>query len=126
MSTVKQILAEFTPKLEAAIRAEALETVKATLSKSSFAPKPIVVRAARAKKPAAVGVKRTPEDIAQVAGKLLGVITNNGAEGANAEGLKATLGVDLKTIQLPLKQLLAEKRIKKTGHKRSTRYFAKA
>lgn len=79
--------------------------------------KRVVARAARA-----AGTKRSAEDIEKTANAILVFVNEN--PGSGAEAIRKALDVDLKTIELPIKKLLASKSIKKRGVKRATKYYS--
>jgi hypothetical protein len=69
---------------------------------------------------AAKRVRRTAQDIAREADRL--VVAIKAKPGSTAEQLKAS--TKIAAPELAIKQLLAAKRIRKTGEKRATKYFA--
>jgi hypothetical protein len=135
MSNVQSVISEFTSKLEVAIRADALSAITAQLN-SQLGGKPISQLVAKAPAPAPVngtpvrarksrkGSKRTPAELAATQKKIQSAIVASGKAGMSAEQVQKALGVELSVIQLPITKLLGEKAIRKTGQKRSTRYFA--
>lgn len=80
------------------------------------------VKAAKvAKAKGAHGPKRSPEEIAATVSQVLAYIAAN--PGSGAEAIKHALNVELATIELPIKKLLASKAIKRRGQKRATKYY---
>jgi hypothetical protein len=69
-----------------------------------------------------VGGRRSPDDLAALTESLLKEITANPGQGI--EAITKNLGVRSAETVLPIKKLLKDKQIKKTGEKRSTKYFA--
>lgn len=140
MSNVQSVIAEFSAKLEAAIRTDALEQITARLT-GAAAPaakpaaksnqlegrgivvlaKPVKPKKASAKKGSPK--KRTPEELEKTTSAVRRVI--DAGKGVSAEQIKKELGVELPEIQLPIAKLLEAKLIKKTGQKRATRYFTR-
>lgn len=68
-------------------------------------------------------VRRSPSQLAEVADRIVAELGRHRG-GRRAEELRATLKLARSVIARPLALLLAERRIRKTGHKRSTTYFA--
>jgi hypothetical protein len=66
---------------------------------------------------------RTREQVAAIGEKILGALRKV-KDGLRAEELRAKVGLARAEIQRPIAQLLAEGRLRKTGEKRSTVYFA--
>lgn len=69
----------------------------------------------------AAGAKRSAEAIEKTASAIAEFVKGN--PGSGAEAIRKALDVDLKTIELPIKKLLASKSIKKRGVKRATKYY---
>jgi len=67
------------------------------------------------------GQKRTPEQIASVAKKVLEAIVKE--PGLNAEGLRDLLGIPTKELQTPLARLFDDSKIAYEGQARGTRYY---
>lgn len=119
-----------------AVRA-ALGDAKAPVAKASRAPKaraaakPAPAAKSAAKRPAAPakpaaargrkkGQKRDPRDLAALVERLAGYINAN--PGQRIEQINNALGVPTKDLTLPIKKLLAGKRISSKGEKRATTY----
>ena len=89
--------------------AKAVKAVKATISAApKAAPAP----------PGSRG-RRTPQDLAAEADRL--IVAIKAKPGSTVEQLK--LATKISSPEIPVKNLLASKRITKTGEKRATRYF---
>jgi hypothetical protein len=73
--------------------------------------------------PRAKGEKRDPADIVALVEKLARYIATN--PGQRIEQINKSLGVPTSELTLPIKKLLAKKRIKTRGHKRATTYWPK-
>ena len=84
--------------------------------KSTRAPKPLAAPAKRA-----AGEKRTPRLLEQLTSGLHDYIKSNA--GQNVEQISRALGTPTRELALPLRKLLAGKRISSKGQKRATRYF---
>ena len=72
----------------------------------------------------AKGQKRKPRELAALEARLAAHIDSH--VGNRIEQIAGHMGVKTKDLALPVKKLLAAKRIKTTGHKRATRYFPRA
>jgi hypothetical protein len=69
------------------------------------------------------GAKRDPEELERLTDKLLSYIKSN--DGQRIEQIGEALGVKTKELALPAKKLIAGKKIRTTGTRRATKYFAK-
>lgn len=127
-ATIRQKIESFVAEIETLARQAALEAVQAALGGGapSAAPARAVRRAApsapRKPTPRANGGKRTPEQVAGDADRILAFVKSN--EGCSAQQIQAGLGLSKKDVALPLLRLREEQRLKITGQKRGTRYFA--
>jgi len=79
--------------------------------------------AAVVRKAATVGgrVKRSEDELSKLRQRILSWVISN--EGHGAEAMSAGLHMSVKELTLPVRQLLAEKKIRKEGNARSTVYF---
>ncbi len=66
--------------------------------------------------------KRTPEDVAKMGEAVVAYVAKN--PGVSVEQIKKALGVATKELQLPIVRMIAAKKLKTTGQKRGTKYFA--
>lgn len=129
-ATIRQKIESFVAEIETLTRQAALEAVLAALGGGApvAAPARAVRRAApsapRKPAPRAKGGKRTPEQVAADADRILAFVKEN--DGCSAQQIQAGLGLSKKDVALPLLRLRDEKRLKITGQKRGTRYFAGA
>jgi hypothetical protein len=83
-----------------------------------------VSRAAVSKRAAAKrapGEKRPPAELTKLVDKLGEYIKAN--PGRRMESIGKALGMPTRELNLPIKKLLAAKRIRSEGHKRATEYF---
>src|SRR5262245_59407708 len=81
-------------------------------------------RAARALKPARKkGEKRSKEELLTVTQRVLEHIRANSGQGV--EQIAKELQTSTKELSLPLRKLLAEKKIVSKGEKRATKYFSR-
>jgi hypothetical protein len=69
----------------------------------------------------ASGEKRPPAELAKLTDKLGDYIKSN--PGRRMEAIGKALGLPTRELNLPIKKLLAAKRVKTQGHKRATEYF---
>ena len=122
MTTIESTRAAY----EAAIRADERARILATLNGVTAKPSREQKWRTRAEKAAdrRKGQKRDPatlrqtvEDLAKEIGRL---------PGKRIEQIAAQMGEPTRDLALPVKKLIAAKRIKTTGHKRATRYFPRA
>ncbi|MBL8800492.1 MAG: hypothetical protein JNN27_00730 [Planctomycetes bacterium] len=120
----------FTADLANLVRAAALEAVTSALGAptapakrgpgrpvKSGTPSPIVAPKRRGKR-----AKRTPEDVAKMGDAVVAYVAKN--PGQSVEQIKKALGVEKKDLQLPIVRMIAAKKLKTTGQKRGTKYFA--
>ena len=78
-------------------------------------------RRAAATKSRATGEKRSPEDLAKTMEMVHVAIRNS--PGMGVEQLGTRLEVSTKALALPIRKLLAVKRIRSEGQKRATKYY---
>ena len=131
-STIDQLATGFAQAVLAAIRQASLEDILAESgrgsTRSSAAPKassaPAAAPAAARKRRGGRLARRSPEQIAAVVDSIVSAL-QKASSGLRSEQLQKTLGLDKKEITGPLNEALAAKKIRKTGQKRSTTYFAK-
>lgn len=117
----------FVQELDSLIRAAALDAVRGALGGgvSTTAPTRATRRAApvvRKAAPQTRGGKRTPEQVAGDAAKVLAYVKSNA--GCSVEQIGKALGLATKELALPILKLRAERSVRTTGQKRGTRYFA--
>ena len=79
-----------------------------------------VVPAASSQSAARSGGRRSSTDVANLAGALLAHLEKH--PGQRGEEIAAALETDTRTIRLPLKKLIEEKRVKTKGVARGTSY----
>jgi len=126
-SEIQSRVSAFAAELVAIVRASALEVVQEALgdavtpravrggAKLSLAPK---AAASRGK-----GAKRDPQAIEALTNQLGAFIKKN--PGQRIEQIGKELGIPTKELALPVKKLLAGKRISTKGQKRATTYFGR-
>lgn len=69
------------------------------------------------------GSKRSPKQLENITNKLLAHIKGN--PGQRIEEVAGHIGIRTKELTLPVKKLVAEKKIYKKGEKRATTYFGR-
>ena len=68
------------------------------------------------------GIKRTSADLDRIGERLMAYVADN--PGLRIEQINKSLGTSTRDLQLPIRKLIADGRLKTKGHKRSTQYFA--
>jgi hypothetical protein len=113
-------VAQATPATKAVAAAPATKAAAATpATKTVAAVKP--VKGPASKKPA-FGEKRPPAELAKLTERLGEYIKAH--PGLRIESIGKALSTPTKELSLPVKKLLAGKRIRSEGQKRATEYFA--
>jgi hypothetical protein len=69
------------------------------------------------------GVKRDPQELAQLTDSLYSHIQSN--PGQRIEEIARAMGTSTKELNLPAKKLIQSKQVKTRGHKRATQYYPK-
>lgn len=69
------------------------------------------------------GEKRTAQQLARITEQVYNHIKSNGGHGV--EQIAKALATSTKEVTLPIRKLLAEKKIGSKGQKRATRYFSR-
>lgn len=131
-TTIEQLAKSFADGVLTAIRTASLEDILAESGRggSRAAVAAMGARAPAAKAPAAKKGKggrlarRSPEQLAQVVTAIVSAL-EKAKSGLRSEELQRTLGLSKKEITGPINEALAGKKIRKTGERRSTTYFAK-
>jgi hypothetical protein len=126
-AAILEAVESFVEQLKVLIRQAALESVHAALNGGGEASRggAEAVRTAKAPMPkgSKKGAKRTPEELDVLVKKFHSYVGKN--PGQRIEQIGIGLGVSTKTLVLPVKKLVGEKRIGTKGQKRATTYFAK-
>jgi hypothetical protein len=68
----------------------------------------------------ATRVKRTPEDISKIADKIEAYVRDN--PGTRIDAVAKAIKKNTKELQLPVRKLIEEKRVRTEGQKRATEY----
>jgi len=135
----------FVSELSSLIRRQALEAVENVLKKGEHGghaapvrrgpgrpPKSAAAVGRPAKAPAVkplaaskrrAGEKRTPQALAQITEQVYNYIRSNGGQGV--EQIAKALQTSTKELTLPIRKLIADKKISSKGQKRATRYSAR-
>lgn len=125
---VQALVADFADKLTGLVRAAALEDVLATL-RGGLAPRrgpgrPRGAKSAPAARSTGGGKRgrRSSANLEQMSANLLAHVTKH--PGQRGEQIAQALRTDVTTMRLPMKKLIAEKKIKTKGQRRGMMYFA--
>jgi hypothetical protein len=124
---IQSLVESFANELSQIVRRAALEEVHAKLSLviGEVSPKhraPGRPRGARTGKRGRPG-KFTPEQLQKHGASILALVRKS--PGARSEQLSAAMKMDAATLRIPLKALIAAKKIRVKGQKRGTTYFAR-
>ncbi len=71
----------------------------------------------------AISAKRSDLDIQQLMDKFTGFVKKN--PGLRIEQINAQLGTTTKELAIPVRRLLATRKLRSDGEKRGTQYFAR-
>ena len=134
-SSIDTLVAEFVVNLRRAIAVEAAAAFAVVAgggqpdplirAKKKRGPKPKGSAVSAAAKPVSGGKRgrRTPEDIANQAAEILSYVKKN--PGSKAEKIGAEVGMTSLEMQIPIANLLSEKKLSKKGTRRATVYTAR-
>jgi hypothetical protein len=125
-SDIESLVATFVADLTALVRASALTVVSDALGGQAVPQgrrKSAARGGASASSRRAKGAKRDPEDIAALTESLASFVKKS--PGQRIEQIGKALGTPTKELTLPMKKLIAAKRISTKGQKRATTYFAR-
>lgn len=126
---IQNLINDFTTQLSTLVRRSALEQVLGALQGDTTTTtrkiggagntsKVKVVRLGRAKK----GSRRSADDVSAMGETLLDFVKKN--PGQRGEQIAKALRTDVGTMRLPMKALIAAKKIKTKGQRRGMTYFA--
>jgi hypothetical protein len=114
----------FVAELTELVKEAALESVGLALGRGGVAPSGGAQRVRRSGASARrKGEKRTPESLEQLTNDLFSQIKSG--PGRRIEQIAKQMRTTTKELALPARKLLEAKKIKTTGRKRATKYFAK-
>ena len=120
-SEVRSRLEAFTAEIVALVRASAVDVVSEALGRGSASRGRRGRRGAPRLPARRKGGKRDPEALAALTETLGAFITKN--PGQRIEQIGKVLGTPTKELALPVKKLVAAKRISTKGEKRATKYY---
>jgi hypothetical protein len=122
---IRTRIEQFVTDLHALIREAAVTSVASALNDDR--PTSPALRAGRRHAPRMSrrgrGAKRNPQVLEHLTQRLFGAITKNA--GQRIEQIAARMGTTTKELALPAKKLISEKKVRTTGQKRATKYFAR-
>jgi nucleoid-associated protein YgaU len=116
---VAQAPAAKAPVAKAPAAAKAAPASKAPAKAAPASKAPAAKKAAPAKRP--LGAKRPPAELAKLTESLGDYIKSH--PGLRIEPIGKALSTPTKELNLPIKKLLAAKKIRSEGHKRATEYY---
>ena len=114
---IERLVREFAARLEEAVRSQVVQEIDAAVQ-AAIAGKPAGRRATVALLD--LGGKRSPAELARTAERLLRHIKANPNQ--RAEQIAVGVGMSTRALALPLRKLVAEKRLKTKGVARGTTY----
>lgn len=125
---IEQRVQAFVDDITKLTRELAIAAVKGALDYGAVASDPVGTTTTKvssspqaSKRP---GAKRDPKVLAKLVEQTAAYIKKNSGQGI--EAIAKGMGVRTSELNLPVTKLLSGKRITKKGHKRATRYYAKA
>jgi hypothetical protein len=124
-SSIQSLADAFATKVLAAIRGASLEEILGKTSPTRRGPgRPRRSAATPTRRGAKRGrVRRTAGDIAAVANRIVSFVAKH-RKGIRGEQIRKELGIAKNAWMKPLGVALASKKLRKTGKKRATTYFA--
>jgi hypothetical protein len=121
-SRIQELLAEYTAKIEAELKGQLVSVVAGLDLSGDSAParRPSPNGRASTNGHRGKGDKRPPEELDALASKFVDYVAKH--PGMRIEQVNKELGTSTKDLALPIRKLIAEKKIKTTGKKRATTY----
>jgi hypothetical protein len=124
---IQTLVQEFTEQLTQLVRRSALEQIHVALGGGAEVPtgrarKVRVVRIGKSARDSAAGGKRSSAQVEEMANTLHAYVQEH--PGQRGEQIAAALGTDVGRMRLPMKTLIASKRVKTRGQRRGMTYFA--
>jgi len=133
-STIARLAEEFASKVLAALGGASLSDLSAFSGSASPPPRRSQSRASRAvpsdakRAPrlarARTGARRTAADFERITSAVVDLLQKH-PDGLRAEQIQKDLGLSRKDLPRPMAHALAANLIRKKGHKRATKYFAR-
>lgn len=125
---IQSIVTQFVENLTLAIQEEGAAAFKAAIGSGGERTSPGRSTRGRPKgRPAAArrskGAKRSPEELEALTKQLLAAIKKT--PGQRIEHIGKAIGMATKELALPVKKLIAEKKISTKGQRRATTYFSR-
>jgi hypothetical protein len=120
--TVHDIINDFVTELTAALEAQTTAAIRGALAgrETGNGRRRRAQGIAPASAPRRKGGKRTPEALEALTKNLLTTIKRK--PGLGIEALAEAMSTSTKELTLPMKKLIAERKVKATGQKRGMRY----
>jgi hypothetical protein len=115
---IEALVREFASKLEGVVRSQVVQELDAAVQ-AALGGRALASRGSSRAMESRSG-KRSPEELAKTADRLLRHIKSN--PGQRAEQIAEGVGTSTKALALPLRKLVAEKRLKTKGVARGTTY----
>src|SRR5678816_1216062 len=122
---IQSLVNDFTERLTVVMRRSALEEVLATLQQGGLQTGSRAGRPAKASRPmraAKKGGRRSAEHVEQMGQSLYDYVKKN--PGQRGEQIAKAMRTDVGTMRLPMRKLIADKRIKTKGQRRGMTYLA--
>jgi hypothetical protein len=116
---IEALVREFASKLEGVVRAQVVQELDAAVEAALGGGRTLATRGSIRALESRSG-KRSPQELAKTADRLLRHIKSN--PGQRAEQIAEGVGTSTKALALPLRKLVAEKRLKTKGVARGTTY----
>jgi DNA-binding NtrC family response regulator len=126
---IRESIESFVDELSTMVRQAAVEAVQEALAVPAVPARRGAARWGRAGPTSARArhttrrAKRSPNALAEVEAALLEEITVS--PGRRIEVIGKSLGIPTKELNLPIKKLLATRKIRKKGEKRATEYYVR-
>ena len=111
---VQNIIDEFVSKLTQVAREEAAHLVLGGLGSTG--------RSTRSASSNGRGAKRSVENLAHLEQQLLAFVAKH--PGLRIEQINAEMGTNTKSLALPIRKLVATKKLRTVGQRRATKYFS--
>jgi hypothetical protein len=117
---IAAIIQQFTEKITALVRRQTLDRIRETLG-GEAAPMKRGPGRPRGSTKTGKRIRRSSEGLADLGDKLHAHVRAN--PGQRGEEIAAALGTDVDTMRLPMRKLIAAKKIRTEGERRGMQYF---